>query len=162
MDRRQIGLKLVLEALGLEAKLGTFDDRLILQKAIYLAQEAGANLGYFFRWYLYGPYCPALTKDAFAVEEDMAAGFDDAEGWILGSDLQEALEKVKPPLAADPASRRRKLELLASVHFLLTRKQVTSERPADICEVLQRYSKDFTQEEVEQALNTLRNHGLLK
>jgi uncharacterized protein YwgA len=55
MDRQQIGLKLTLDALSLPARLDTFADRLVVQKAIYLAQVAGVQLGYHFHWYLRGP-----------------------------------------------------------------------------------------------------------
>ena len=65
MDRRQIAAVLTLKWLGVEFKLETFTDRLIAQKAIYLAQTVGADLGYFYGWYLRGPYCPALTEDLF-------------------------------------------------------------------------------------------------
>jgi hypothetical protein len=45
MDRQQIALKLAADGLGLHFKIGSFQDRLILQKAIYLVQAAGVHLG---------------------------------------------------------------------------------------------------------------------
>jgi hypothetical protein len=38
MDRRQIALKLAADACGLDFRISTFEDRLILQKAVYLMQ----------------------------------------------------------------------------------------------------------------------------
>ena len=67
MDRQQIGVKLTADGLGLSFQVETFEDRLIMQKAIYLAQAAGVNLGYFYHWYLHGPYSPSLTRDEFAI-----------------------------------------------------------------------------------------------
>lgn len=54
--------------------MGTFDNRLKLQKIIYLLQASGVNLGFSYSLYLYGPYCPELTKMAYLVEN-----FSDAE-----------------------------------------------------------------------------------
>lgn len=70
MERRQIGLKLVMDKLDLPVTVDSFDDRLILQKAIYLAEASGVRLGYYYRWYLRGPYCPAVAEDGFAVAAD--------------------------------------------------------------------------------------------
>src|SRR3989344_8338223 len=47
----------------------TFENRLKLQKVIYLLQCSGVNLGYPFSWYLHGPYSPELTKDAYLIED---------------------------------------------------------------------------------------------
>lgn len=74
MDRQQIGFKLALEQLSLPARLSSFDDSLILQKAVYLAQAAGVDLGYFFHWYLRGPYSSALTRDAFSMVSEINGG----------------------------------------------------------------------------------------
>ncbi|MBI5798143.1 hypothetical protein HZA98_04545 [Candidatus Woesearchaeota archaeon] len=58
----------------LDFSMGTFDNRLKLQKIIYLLQASGVNLGFVYSLYLYGPYCPELTKMAYLVEN-----FNDAE-----------------------------------------------------------------------------------
>ena len=63
MDRQQIGVKLAIDGLKLPFVIDTFMDRLIMQKAVYLAQAAGVNLGYYYHWYLHGPYSPSLTRD---------------------------------------------------------------------------------------------------
>jgi len=55
MNRRQIALKLVLDSLGIQLSMSSFDERLALQKTIYLAQQMGVPLGYQFSWYLRGP-----------------------------------------------------------------------------------------------------------
>lgn len=46
-----------------------FDNRLKLQKFVYLLQEYGVNLGYSFSLYLRGPYSPEVAKDGFQVED---------------------------------------------------------------------------------------------
>ncbi len=45
MDRGQIALKLSMESLGLPFSIKTFEERLMLQKAVYLVQAAGVHLG---------------------------------------------------------------------------------------------------------------------
>ena len=43
---------------------GTFDQRLKMQKAIYLMQELGVSVGdYGFTWYKHGPYSQSLLDD---------------------------------------------------------------------------------------------------
>ncbi len=64
MDRRQIAVKLVMDTLGLECSVETFADRLVFQKAIYLVQVGGVDLGYHFQWHLKGPYSRSLAGDA--------------------------------------------------------------------------------------------------
>lgn len=63
---RQIVLAGVLRRIG-QFSVDGFRDRLKLQKTVYLLQAFGIYLGYGFNWYLYGPYSPALARDAYEV-----------------------------------------------------------------------------------------------
>ncbi|HEX4212150.1 MAG TPA: hypothetical protein VIA06_02335 [Candidatus Dormibacteraeota bacterium] len=116
--RRLIGLKLALDTLGVPARVDTFQDRLALQKATYLAQAAGLQLGYRYSWYLKGPYSPDLTRDYFRLVEDPAIG----SGFVLGADhlarLERLAEVARPAPGAD-LERPEWLELLASLHYLI-------------------------------------------
>ncbi len=49
--------------------LSTFNNRLKLQKIIYLIQAYGINLGFTYSMYLRGPYSTQLTKVAFSVSD---------------------------------------------------------------------------------------------
>ncbi len=91
-----------------------FDQRLVLQKTIYLLQAFGLYLGYPFNWYIRGPYSPKLTRDAYS--------------------LLEVYDQIPAVRFADNGSENRFLqflgmlnaagqdnfilELLASVHFI--------------------------------------------
>lgn len=162
MDRQQIGLKLALDQLGLPARLSSFDDRLILQKAVYLAQAAGVDLGYFFHWYLRGPYSPSLTRDAFAMASEINGGLDDSDGWKFDETSIERLARLKPLIReAQPPQLAARLELLASVLFLLLNKRCQPGDNAGLREVLLRYGKQFTQEEIDDAVEKLRQYGLV-
>lgn len=47
--------------------LETIDDRILLQKKVYLAQDIGLPLGYGYSWYIHGPYSPDLTAVAYQI-----------------------------------------------------------------------------------------------
>lgn len=162
MDRKQIALKLTIKGLGLPFKIDTFEDRLILQKAVYLAQAIGVNLGYYYQWYLHGPYCPSLTRDEYAVAGELAWDFDESKGWTLDSVSRGRLKNLTNLI--EKSERRelsRKLELLASVHFLVSRKQVHSSESKEILTTLKNFEKDFSEEEVREAMRELQKYELL-
>jgi uncharacterized protein YwgA len=162
MDRQQIGLKLTVEGLKLPFLINTFEDRLILQKAVYLAQTAGVNLGYYYHWYLHGPYCPSLTRDEYAIGCEHGQGIDDSEGWKLDDESAGRIKKLKNLIPkSNRPELRRKLELLASVHFLINRRQVLQNDAREITETLKRFKKDFSEKEVQNALRELIDYGLL-
>ena len=160
MDRRQIAIKLVLGALGLPVKLSTFDDRLIMQKVIYLAQAAGVRLGYYYRWYLRGPYCPSVTDDAFEVENvpNPASVF---KGWALDDGSVEKLRNLTPLLKKPRHELASHLELLASIHFLIDRRQVSRPQPEAVTRALQAAGKPFNVHHVKAAMAEMRQYGLI-
>ena len=162
MDRQQIGVKLTVDGLGLKFKIDTFTDRLIMQKAIYLAQAKGVNLGYFYQWYLHGPYSPSLTRDEFAIAMDISADMDDSRGWKLDDVSLQRLEGIRAIFSEpDRDKLARKLELLASVNFLIDRKQASKADIGQITATLKKYNKPFSEEDVQNALGELQNYGLL-
>jgi len=161
MGRRQIGLKLVMDHLGLPVTLDTFGDRLILQKAVYCAQAAGVNLGYCYRWYLRGPYCPAVAEDGFAVRDESAQGINESESWTLDASSKAKLDRIRDLLIKDRTALEVKLELLASVHFLIDHGQVTRRDPAQIVNTLARFNKDFNEAQVKDAIGEMNSHGIL-
>lgn len=162
MNRQQIGTKLTLKALGLELKLDSFDDRLILQKALYLAKASGQDCGYFFRWYLRGPYSAELTRDAFSMLSELQSGEDESHEWELSTDAVERLTCVKQLIPdGDKGAQSEKLELLASVHFLVANGRVAGSDAKAIADLLLRYNKNFSESEVARALQELQTHGLL-
>jgi uncharacterized protein YwgA len=162
MDRQQIGVKLAVDGLNLPFEIDGFMDRLIMQKAVYLAQAAGVKLGYYYQWYLHGPYSPSLTRDEFAVAMDISAGLDDSEEWKLDEASSQRLREIQSIFAEpDRPKLARKLELLASVHFLVDRKQVSAIDAGRIAATLKQFKKNFSKEDVKKALEELNTHGLL-
>ena len=163
MEKRQIGLKLAMDGVGLPVNVEGFDDRLILQKAIYLAQAAGVNFGYHYRWYLRGPYCPAVADDGFAVSREIKSGYDDSQRWKLDEISSGKLEGIRKLIGTRVATQElaKKLELLASVHFLVDKKQVSRPDSELITKKLKCFNKQFRKSKVEKSLELLRNHELL-
>jgi uncharacterized protein YwgA len=92
----------------------TFDDRLKVQKRVYLLQNFGVYLGYAFSWYLRGPYCTSLAKDVFSlVEEGIEipdVSFEDVE--------DEKKFELFMNFLGDKKDDAVWLEMLASIHFL--------------------------------------------
>ncbi|HEY7307853.1 MAG TPA: hypothetical protein VH643_00700 [Gemmataceae bacterium] len=161
MDRQQIGLKLTLDTLGVPARVNSFSNRLVLQKAVYLAQAAGVQLGYQYNWYLRGPYSPALTRDAFAIVAELDQGANDSEGWNLDPTSKQRLSQMKKILEGlQDSELPKKLELLASVHFLLQTRTLGNKDVAELRAVLSRYGKNFSEEDIQQAVVELTQHGL--
>ena len=153
MNRRQIGLKLVLHELGMAPTMQSFEERLVLQKAVYLAQQLGVHLGYHFSWYLRGPYSKDLTADAYANINNSAP-----EGWALDAATKEKLHEVKRLVERvrgmpNPA---RELEKLASVLFVIKTGQATE--AGAITDRMRVAGKDFNQTEVDDAIRTLREY----
>jgi len=94
----------------------TFNDRKKLQKTVYFLQRMGLNMGYKFGWYIHGPYCSDLTKDAFEFHNQnetlKATGFSEispAEIEIIGN-----IKNFVGDLKDSPDM----LELLASLDFI--------------------------------------------
>jgi len=162
MNRQQIGVKLTVDGLKLPFKIDYFTDRLIMQKTVYLAQAARVNLGYFYQWYLHGPYSPSLTRDEYAIAADIAAGLDDSEGWKLDESSSQRLEGIRAIFSEpDQDKLARKLELLASVHFLIDRKQVSKVDTSRIVTTLKQFKKDFSEQDVKEAIEELSRYDLL-
>jgi hypothetical protein len=120
MNASRIVLKLVLDAVGQPLKLGTFDDRFMIQKKTYLTQLTGLDLSYRFGWYLRGPYSRELTRDAFRLKEQLDLGEEDYKGERLSPRAAKLAARAAtiwgktPPGIPDSDW----LELLASLHFL--------------------------------------------
>ncbi len=89
-----------------------FNDRLKLQKLVYLVQAGGLNLGYAFRLYLHGPYCSLLAREGFDMpnlDECKIVHFENELNEKRFQEILNFLDNCKND--AD------KMEILASLHF---------------------------------------------
>lgn len=125
MDTKLILLALYLQELGVSENIDNKANRLKLQKAVYLGQAAGVNLGYRYSWYLNGPYSTDLTRDYYKLAEHLQAG-EQIAPYVLRDDFKASLEPVRqlmnlpasftptPDIGNPQASW---LELLASLDY---------------------------------------------
>ena len=116
MNREVIDLGFILNQIqDYNFSMDTFEDRLKLQKTLYLLQSFGIYLGYDFSWYLRGPYCTSLTINAFALEDI----YDDIplvpKVKFKDSDKQKLFTNF---LKLVKGKNVDELEIMASLHYL--------------------------------------------
>lgn len=117
MNRTHVILNGVMEKI--DVKIDGFEDRLLLQKSIYLLQILGLDLGYRYSWYIHGPYCPSLTADAYEVKRELEKGTE--FGRLKFNEIgDQILEKHKRMLEKKPSnlSKVKWAELLTSLHYV--------------------------------------------
>lgn len=157
MDEKFVALKLILDHLDVGQEINTVEQRLETQKAIYLAQSMGVELGYSYGWYLKGPYSPSLTRDYF--ELDATAEDDFVEGRSLKDRVRGILDQLKH-LIDDrdvPLSRAHWLELLASIRYLIRESGFSEERAKARIQQL----KPHVHPHFDQGLASLKEHALV-
>ena len=69
----------------------TIDDRILLQKKIYLLQDFGMDLGYGYSWYVHGPYSPDLTAVVYKI---IPEGSEGLEKYRFKDKYQDIINKV--------------------------------------------------------------------
>ena len=117
VDEKAI-LYMVAKKFGL--KRDSFEERLKLQKIIYLLQDSGMQLGYGFGWYKYGPYSQDLVSDAYAVLGSRKSEYERAateERWGFNDETKGKFRDFKRICGAYLKAPE-KAELLASVRFV--------------------------------------------
>lgn len=155
-----------IEALGgLLKRIGNFDpvgfrsdfkDRLILQKTIYLMQQFGLNIGYFYNWYIRGPYSPALTRDAYQV----AKRFKDLPPVRFASPQAEKRFKEFLMFIEPKSTSHIFLEKIASIHFLV--RMYPSLPKGSMYTKTKAKIPSLTREEFEEMYQVLTRFGLFK
>lgn len=71
---RQDRLLSFFEVLENHPMVGSYEERLLVQKTVCFYKYAGIPFNYSFNWYINGPYSPALASDAFELNENKDAG----------------------------------------------------------------------------------------
>jgi hypothetical protein len=159
MESSLAALKLVLDDLDVALDVSAIYRRKTIQKAIYLAQRAGVDLGYRFGWYIRGPYSPPLATAYYGLAEALAS--DEAIGpRELRSDLRNRLKAIRPLMDVPSGLSLHQadwLELLASLHYLLTIRNQDLEKATT---TLQKEKPNLAPY-VAQANQALGTHGLI-
>jgi len=117
---RLVWLWLTLEELGTSPEFETLNDRIELQKLVYLAQEATDASNYSFTPYIRGPYSPSLTRDLYGLLEpgQLSEAEERAASYRLKAKTMEGLERVRRVIS-DRGNTPYVvwLELVASLHL---------------------------------------------
>ena len=99
-----------------EFNYSDFDQRMEMQKAIYILQDMGVPVGdYGFRWYLHGPYSQALQDDMYYENGQPYAGL------TLSDEYQNSIKKLYQIIHSSEKksySTSHWVECLASLHYL--------------------------------------------
>lgn len=136
--------------------MDTFDDRLKLQKLVYLLQASGVFLGYHYSWYLRGPYCSTLATCGFALEEVYGEIPEKIKVEFPNPGTRGKFEKFKRSMA-NRWTDGDFLEIAASVHLL---RRLGKEQD-HIIERVAAKQKRFTEEQVRRVWKELEGWGLL-
>jgi uncharacterized protein YwgA len=151
-------LQLVLNELGVKFRIDSVDDRITVQKAVYLAQLAGVDLGYRFSWYRFGPYCSDLADAYYALDRSVRRG--ESTNNALADAAKGRLAKVKALTSSKPPGNLKQkdwLELLASVHYLWAVSKFDDQRALS---VMQRQKSNLVAY-IEAAKAALQGSGLV-
>ena len=155
-----------------EFSMDEFDDRLRLQKFIYLLQAHGIYLGYDYSWYLRGPYCTALATAGFMLKDfyDMLPEKRDKYEGFTNSVVQDRFEKFVKFIGKREADTNF-LEVAASLHYQLSAGRAATHEIAvdNVLKKMERgYDYDKTPQEdradkeyVEHVLREMVDNGLI-
>lgn len=93
-----------------------FEDRLKLQKLIYILNFENIRFPYGFTWYIHGPYSSKLTRDGYAFT---TREFDVGYGYSLNEEERKVVERIQNAreMLDDPT----RAELVASFLYLTER-----------------------------------------
>ena len=94
-----------------------FEDRLRVQKFVYLLESFDVYLGYEYSWYLRGPYCSTLAASGFALDGFYSRIPENPRMYFLKPSAHERFEEFKKFIGGRETDANF-LELAASLHFL--------------------------------------------
>jgi uncharacterized protein YwgA len=126
---------------GIELDMELFDNRIRLQKLIYILNHYGIRLGYHFTWWKYGPYSPKLTEDGYAQLE--------IEPKKLTNHDLSIIEKIKKGKMFLQDSG--KAELIAS--YLYLEKHLTNREQNEIIEELLTRKPYLTSAQIQRTMS---------
>ncbi len=114
---------------------GRFEDRLQMQKMVYLLQEEGVNIGHYgFDWYKHGPYSQVLLDDMYMENGTACMGLN------YTPEAEQRIERLKEIFSDADAKEKYGVknwtECLASIHFLRMKEMGSNASEEEILQVL--------------------------
>lgn len=135
------------------------NNRILLQKKVYLSQVFGLPLGYGYSWYIHGPYSTDLTTVAY---ECIPMGKECFNGYTLSDNAKGIIDKVndleKPIIEGDIIlSSSSWYELLASIVYL----NISGVKRDKLVDKLISIKPQFDKNQVDKAIKILSNNNML-
>ncbi len=127
-----------------------YGNRLLLQKLVFLGQKLGIDFGYYYVWYLKGPYSVQLASDVFNVDNKKN------EEPLSGKE-KNVLQELRKAFGED-LTNEEKLELLGSLVFIKKEWKITERK--EIVEKLRSLKPWFTKETTEKMLDKIEKSQL--
>ena len=140
---------------GCEFSMDRFDDRLRLQKTVYLLQAFGINRGCEFGWYLRGPYCPLGATDCFDLR-GVYSGMPDGRRVFTAYKANEAFSRFYSFVRGKSTAY---LEIAAPMHRL--KLSGTGGSDDHIKKKAEQRRPEFMRGQVEQARSDMSEAGLI-
>lgn len=159
MERQTIDLGFILRHFpNFEFSMDGFDDRLRLQKFIYLLQTFNIYLGYEFSWYIRGPYCSTLSTHGFALRE-IYDRIPARKVRFESLSVQKRFERFQKFIKGRESDIKF-LEVAASLHLLSVTEGLDGDNT--VKELIDRKPGLFTPKECADAQEELKKWGLLR
>lgn len=157
MNRQTVDLGLIMRHFDVDFSMSTFNERLRLQKIIYLLQTFGIYLGYDFSWHIRGPYCSILATNGFALR-DIYDKIPPNKARFENPSVQKKFEKFQN-FIKDRIVDEQFLEVAASLHSL---NATTTSKDMDLVQVLMnRKPGRFKEDRCREILEELEKWDLL-
>jgi len=126
-----------------DLKRDSIEDRLKLQKTIYLLEAYGMQLGYGFSWYKYGPYSQDLVRDAYTVLRSEKNVYENAtSSWRFSETTEGKIGEFKNNYAS-VLDDLQQLELVASVDFVCSTWQPDFKNEDDFVGIFKNHKTEY-------------------
>ena len=133
--------------------LNSFENRLKLQKIIFLMRSHDLDLGYNYNLYMRGPYSVALTRDAFLIDDWTI--IEETSFTDPGTEQRFTtfINKIKPY-----KNNTKWLEIASTLLLIRSLKNPTDEQLIKECNEIK---NDYTIKEIELVLNEMKQEGFI-
>jgi len=124
-----------LKTLEFKPHIKKFEDRLILQKVIYLLKLNGVDTGFDYGFYIRGPYSPELTREMYCQQN----AFENLDSKLkLTPEENKKVEELKRLFGLDPGL----LEVAATYGYFVIEKKLS---PVEALKRVKKFKSFFSE-----------------
>ena len=124
------------DALDIPIEVSTVDDRILLQKSVYLSKKFEYDLGFCFGWYVQGPYSPELTTSMYELYNNLRGILREGKDYSVHPILLSRIDDLKSLMTVPTNVYLSKPEWLKLVSSIIYLKQKSYPHPDNIKEYL--------------------------